>query len=268
MKAYSEAGSFSEYKDTKEVQALQAVLKVIENLFFSMPIPEEIISKYNFLKEAKFKAAGLYFTPITKSQLPMRATNQSDKEITTLSIDIMETWIKAIQQLKQDKTCNISQTITKAHSNKNCSKFLKVVEELNDTYMNEIKSLASFYANKEAQYNELKKIIEAQKTETNTLNKIVKTINGRLKGYYEENAKEKVSNTKLDDPLGCSELIIEYMMKLSNDNQWLVEKLAEFGKENETLKKTTMNPEVLKEISNAKSLIKTFQKNYNELTLL
>lgn len=278
MKSYTEVQSFTGYKESlgKEVLALQGVLKILESLFFSMPIPEEVINKYNYLKEAKFRSVGLEFTPITKAQLSIRvgssreSVNQLDKGISALSIEIMESWIKVIQQIKEGKnytTPRINQMLNEAQKNsseKN-TKLIKTLEELNEQYMGEAKPLALFCMQREAQCNELRKTIEIQKTEINTLTKIIKTINGRFKNYYEENTKEKIPSVKLNDELGCSEIIIEYMTKLGNDNQWLVEKLAEFGKENETLKKAAITPEVLKEATNAKNLIKAFQKNYNDI---
>ena len=60
--------------DSEEAKAVESVLKVIENLFFSMPIPDEIMDKYNYLKENKFKRAGLEFVPITKLQYPTIGT--------------------------------------------------------------------------------------------------------------------------------------------------------------------------------------------------
>eukprot|EP00826_Nyctotherus_ovalis_P028407 TRINITY_DN22447_c0_g1_i1.p1 TRINITY_DN22447_c0_g1~~TRINITY_DN22447_c0_g1_i1.p1 ORF type:complete len:303 (-),score=76.43 TRINITY_DN22447_c0_g1_i1:39-947(-) len=274
MKAY---GEVSNTTGGKEVGALQSVLKILESLFFSMPIPEEIVAKYNFLKETKYRAAGLDFSPITKAQVPMRTASsresdkdaQLDKTISNLSVEIMQAWIKTMQQVREGKSFGKSQTSQKLKEMQRSSsigktriEYAKTLEELNNTYMNEAKLLLE---DKEVYYAELKKTIEIQKTEISTLEKIISTINGRLKSYYETSAKEKIASETLDDTLGCTEVVIEHMKKLENDNQWLVEKLAEFGKENEALKKTAVSPEVLKEISSAKNLIKTFQKSCNDL---
>ncbi len=59
---------------SEELRATDSVLKVLESMFFSMPIPEEIMEKYNFLKENKFKRAGLDFVPITRAQYPSIGT--------------------------------------------------------------------------------------------------------------------------------------------------------------------------------------------------
>jgi len=60
-------------------RAIESVLKILENMFFSMPIPEEIMNKYNYLKDVKYKRAGLHFTPITKTHYPsIGSTPQSD----------------------------------------------------------------------------------------------------------------------------------------------------------------------------------------------
>ena len=60
--------------ETEEQKALENVLQVLENLFFSMPIPEDIMEKYNYLKENKLKRVGLDFVPITKAQYPAIGT--------------------------------------------------------------------------------------------------------------------------------------------------------------------------------------------------
>ncbi|CAI2362018.1 unnamed protein product [Moneuplotes crassus] len=43
------------------------LLNVLENLFFSMKIPPEIVSKYNILKESAYKEMDLPFSPINES---------------------------------------------------------------------------------------------------------------------------------------------------------------------------------------------------------
>eukprot|EP00826_Nyctotherus_ovalis_P046135 TRINITY_DN5180_c0_g1_i10.p1 TRINITY_DN5180_c0_g1~~TRINITY_DN5180_c0_g1_i10.p1 ORF type:complete len:458 (-),score=80.30 TRINITY_DN5180_c0_g1_i10:215-1471(-) len=59
---------------TEEAKSLEGVIKVLETMFFSMPISEEIADKYNYLKEKKYKATGLKFVPITKAQYPSIGT--------------------------------------------------------------------------------------------------------------------------------------------------------------------------------------------------
>ena len=65
MKKMQEDKSISE-----TIKPVESVLKTLENMFFTMPIPEEIAEKYNYLKESKYKVAGLTFTPVTKTQYP------------------------------------------------------------------------------------------------------------------------------------------------------------------------------------------------------
>ena len=56
------------------------LLNVLENLFFSMKIPMEIISKYNILKESAFSQLNIPFMPIdsvkfsAQSSLPTSAS--------------------------------------------------------------------------------------------------------------------------------------------------------------------------------------------------
>lgn len=61
---------------SEETRALENVLKVLETMFFSMPIPEDIVSKYNFLKEKNLKRVGLEFAPITRLQFPLIGSSQ------------------------------------------------------------------------------------------------------------------------------------------------------------------------------------------------
>ena len=62
-----------------EKVAIQRVLDILESMFFSMPIPPEVVSKYNKLKEARFNSAGLQFTPITRSNKSFSKTKPIDE---------------------------------------------------------------------------------------------------------------------------------------------------------------------------------------------
>eukprot|EP00826_Nyctotherus_ovalis_P014433 TRINITY_DN14027_c0_g1_i1.p2 TRINITY_DN14027_c0_g1~~TRINITY_DN14027_c0_g1_i1.p2 ORF type:complete len:398 (-),score=101.80 TRINITY_DN14027_c0_g1_i1:1581-2774(-) len=61
-------------RQAESVRSVETVLKVLENLFFSLPISEEITQKYNYLKENKYRHAGLFFSPVTKAQYPSIGT--------------------------------------------------------------------------------------------------------------------------------------------------------------------------------------------------
>ena len=49
---------------------LTNLIKTLENLLFAMPIPDDIVAKYNIIKESACKKALIEFTPITKKQYP------------------------------------------------------------------------------------------------------------------------------------------------------------------------------------------------------
>jgi hypothetical protein len=53
-----------------ELQALTNLIKTLENLLFAIPISEDIVSKYNIIKESAYKKAHIEFTPITKALYP------------------------------------------------------------------------------------------------------------------------------------------------------------------------------------------------------
>ena len=56
------------------------MLRVLENMFFSMPVSEEIMEKYNYLKENRYRRVGLKFIPITKTQYPAIGTSSKIQE--------------------------------------------------------------------------------------------------------------------------------------------------------------------------------------------
>jgi hypothetical protein len=47
------------------LKPLTNLLRILEDLFFSMTIPEDIVFKYNILKENAYVEMGLTFDPIT-----------------------------------------------------------------------------------------------------------------------------------------------------------------------------------------------------------
>ena len=53
-----------------EQQPLLSLIKTLENLLFAIPISEDIVNKYNIIKESAFKKAHTDFTPISKSAYP------------------------------------------------------------------------------------------------------------------------------------------------------------------------------------------------------
>lgn len=69
---FEKSGNIEIYKD------FENLLKVLENMFFSMPIPEDIVQKYNFIKESRYKRMGIPFYPITKAQYPLIGTKQGN----------------------------------------------------------------------------------------------------------------------------------------------------------------------------------------------
>ena len=64
-------------EEVNQVKALESVISVLENLFFSMPIPEEIADKYNYLKEQRFTSVGLPYLTVTKSSYPSIGTRSN-----------------------------------------------------------------------------------------------------------------------------------------------------------------------------------------------
>jgi len=85
-------------KQVETIRALETVLKVLENLFFSLPIPEEIVQKYNYLKLNKYKNTTLYFTPINKSQYPTIGTVNDTPELFESQVKLYESILNTIIQ--------------------------------------------------------------------------------------------------------------------------------------------------------------------------
>ena len=71
------------------------LLSVLENLFFSMKIPAEIVSKYNMLKESAFGQLGLSFTPVDENKY-QKASGLADSTPAALPSPSSETSYKAI----------------------------------------------------------------------------------------------------------------------------------------------------------------------------
>ena len=63
---------------------MEKVLETLELMFFSLPISPEIQRKYNKLKEIHYTAAGLPFTPITKSN---ESFTKSEKGEMSMHVD-------------------------------------------------------------------------------------------------------------------------------------------------------------------------------------
>ena len=66
-------------------KAIEGVLKTLETMFFAMPVPEEIVDKYNFLKESRYKTAGITFTPVISAKSPSSQSMASKKPSLTES---------------------------------------------------------------------------------------------------------------------------------------------------------------------------------------
>ena len=57
-----------------------SLIRTLENLLFSMPIPEDVVSKYNIVKEMCYRKLDIPFTSISKSlysNIGAKATNSS-----------------------------------------------------------------------------------------------------------------------------------------------------------------------------------------------
>jgi len=85
---------------SKQLKAVEGVLKTLEAMFFSMPIPEEIYTKYNFLKETRYKSAGIQFNPVPKkTNIQSKLKQDIPLNIPTEFEDCFVTYTQAIQNL-------------------------------------------------------------------------------------------------------------------------------------------------------------------------
>jgi len=317
-----------------EIKALQSMLKTVETMFFSMPIPEEVVAKYNFLKESKFRQANLDFIPITKSQFPLIGTKSistptSEKQfinnfqdpslilcenISNFSLGILENWLNAITQfseeiteirmkdltelkLKLSKNIKDFQISNNTRIQDNLSNFLiktdqfqiKFMESLEKLHQNNLKlqtekkSLKSensmllsniklkekqlFESHAEEIY-EIQRDLTSLKSRNEVLEGTLKQINIKLKSFYDKYGKNETLG--IESELSLTDFIISYSIKLNNDNQWLVDNLAKFAKENEDLKKgpklnENLKSDLLNEAKIAKNLLENFQKSHSDL---
>ena len=116
---------FNRDKASEDLDTLLNLLSILENLFFSMKIPSEIVSKYNLLKESAFSQLGLPFSsfdaskfgnskstastvaPITGS----RATNYSVPS--SSNIDNGSTYLPIVKNLTKLSELTLEHLLTK-----------------------------------------------------------------------------------------------------------------------------------------------------------
>ena len=136
----------------------------------------------------------------------------------------------------------------------------KSISELNDLRFSEQKALETKLMQAATHGSKLDELNEY----TARLETVMRAMREKLKEFYDKQRplqsswKEEESRTEVEEIL-YTEFVLHCAAKLSNDNKWLVERLAEFGKENELLKEnlakslTIPNQEIIKEV-NSRSL--------------
>ena len=158
------------------------------------------------------------------------------------------------------------------------------MQKLKDSYKSEAALLTSNAKIKEKQITEahaaeihtFESTVDKNKAKILELEKSIQTINGKLKVFYETHRDDQGTIGNSPKPVNDStyaDLVVNHAQKLSTDNQWLVEKLEEFGKENEDLKKNPVfnekaKADIMSEARNVKGLIDSFQKNYSDLLVI
>ncbi len=334
--------------ESSEARTLASMLKTAESLFFSMPIPEEIVAKYNYLKESKFKLSGIEFAPITRAQFPAIGTappksvasqdSASFDAAMGVSVGLIEGlaaalaelvgklrdqdamsmkfWtpkmlgeVKAkLQKMMREAGRYASGTISR---DDNVSQFLKTLDGLSNRCAEQMKEIGELCArqietlrglrnenallqsnvslkqnNVLAEAEMLKKKLDEtaaeHQAEVEGLNAKhskeiaeLKTQVGKLDEIKEKlreyRSNQDVSGAEADqDELGYAEFLMTQDTKLRTDNQWLVEQLAAFSRENDTLhKKAGVDPDVVAQLTgearNSQRLIEAFYKSHAEL---
>ena len=79
--------------DLDGAKSIEGLVRILENMLFSMPISEEIMEKYNFIKEKKYKQIGIPFVPINKLQYPSIGTVQKQEKDSEKFQEIEEIFI-------------------------------------------------------------------------------------------------------------------------------------------------------------------------------
>jgi len=70
------------------MESLLNIIKILEDLFFSLKIPEEVIFKYNVLKENTFIDLGIKFEPILYHKTNTRR-GEEESELSEVQVEII-----------------------------------------------------------------------------------------------------------------------------------------------------------------------------------
>jgi len=153
--------------------------------------------------------------------------NKISKSETDINIKTTEIENKYSKLLEQEKT---------AHSNE--------LESIRQKSKSEIETLNKAHSAEISEYEKrLESLLENKQKGDESINyyeNLMNTISNKLKEYYETHKDKQTSwkeeeNQEIPLEIIYTDFILHQVNKWESDNKWLVERLAEFGKENERL---------------------------------
>ncbi len=244
-KSLSEIGSQMLYK-TESVQN-----KLLSNL----SIIEEGLAKYaetvrgmrsdltTLGESAKIKEVSLMNElDLMRKQLAKVEGNMRDEDIRA-----NKRYDEAIIRVKEEHMQEINR-LRESHQ--------KAIKELNELHYAEQKEVESKLVHVSADSKKMEELNEY----TARLENVMRSLREKLKEYYDKQRplqtswKDEDAHTDVEEVL-YMEFALYSANKFGTDNKWLVERLAEFGKDNEKLKEslskamTVPNPQFLKDVS-------------------
>ncbi len=216
-------------------------------------LEDSLVKLGDTAKSLRAELALLHETSRTKESNLMAEVDVLRKQLSKVEGEIRSEGLKAnrrledtILQLKEEHRVQLGQ-IQEAHH--------KALNELNDLRFAEQKALETKLMQASTHGNKLDELNEY----TTRLETVLRAMREKLKDFYDKQRplqtswKEEDSHTEVEEIL-YTEFVLHCASKLGNDNKWLVERLAEFGKENELLKDNLSkslslpNQDVIKEV--------------------
>lgn len=244
----------------------RSLAEVVSQLLYKIEsLQSHLLGNFSNIEEALIKQAES--TKILKSDLNLQAENSKMKENNLLSeIDLLKMQINKLENNMRSEDI------------KNNRRYDEIIIKLKEEHMAELnriqdnqdRALKDLNEQHFAEQKEMEtRLIQANANNRKTdeqneyiskLENVIRIMRERLKEFYDKQRplqtswKEEDCRTDVEEVL-YTDFALHHANKLSNDNKWLVEKLEDFGKENEKLKEklskslAVPSPQFLKEVN-------------------
>eukprot|EP01022_Parablepharisma_sp_SALTPOND_P013669 TRINITY_DN1835_c0_g1_i1.p3 TRINITY_DN1835_c0_g1~~TRINITY_DN1835_c0_g1_i1.p3 ORF type:complete len:275 (+),score=62.43 TRINITY_DN1835_c0_g1_i1:520-1344(+) len=200
----------------------------------------KLVTELSKLEDEVIKNCETYNAVKTDMDVVLSNSREKDQAL-TVEIELLQ---KRMQEIETEANAKVSSIEQQYEELINKMKEENTVEisalhEFNKKYIEELN--ATHLAETEEYEKKLAELIASrEKLEDHAINieNVLNTVKYRLKEYYDSHVhlqsswKEQVSDT---EEILYTDFVLHQVNKWENDNKWLVERLAEFGKENERL---------------------------------